>query len=122
LIAHQAVDETLAALAEPTRRAVVELLIQRPHRPGEMARALGVSAQALSRHLRVLRELGVIVDDDIKDDARIRLYRLRAEALAPLTQWLDQVEAFWHAQLEGFKAHAEARTPRTSKSGVRRNR
>ena len=57
------IDACLAALAEPTRRAVVDLLRQRPHRAGELAEALSMSARALSRHLRVLRQSGLIVDE-----------------------------------------------------------
>ena len=69
-----AVHEVFSALADPTRRAVVELLRQKPLRAGELADTLGMSAAALSRHLRVLRRNGLIVDDAIDEDARVRLY------------------------------------------------
>lgn len=62
---------------------------------------------SLSRHLRVLRRSGLIVDDSVEHDIRIRLYRLRAEALLPLQGWLDELQAFWGEQLRSFKAHAE---------------
>jgi DNA-binding transcriptional ArsR family regulator len=104
-----ALDATISALAEPTRRAVVELLLERPKRPVEMAQSLGISAQALSRHLRVLRSLGAITDDDEPGDARARVYRLCPEAFLPLNDWLTHVESFWQRQLGGFKQHAEAR-------------
>lgn len=74
-----------------------------------MADSLGISAQALSRHLRVLRSHGVIVNDDAPGDARAKVYRLRPEAFAPLSDWLLEVEDFWQRQLGGFKQHAEAR-------------
>lgn len=117
-----ALDATISALAEPTRRAVVELLLERPKRPVEMAESLGISAQALSRHLRVLRALGAITDDDEPGDARARVYRLRPEAFGPLNDWLMHVETFWQRQLGGFKQHAEARVLQESKSGKRKRK
>src|SRR5450755_288186 len=93
------VDRTLAALSDPTRRAVVDLLLKKPRRAGELAAALEMSAPALSRHLRVLRRSGLITDDEVEDDARVRLYRLRPEAFASLRDWLGEVEGFWGDQL-----------------------
>lgn len=97
----------LAALADPTRRAVVGLLARGPQRAGELATALSMSPPTLSRHLRVLRKGGLIVDDEPEDDARVRVYRLRPGALDPLHGWLAEVEAFWLDQLQAFKVHAE---------------
>ena len=71
-----------------------------------------MSPPALSRHLRVLRRGGVIVDDTLDDDARVRLYRLRPEVFATLRGWLDEVESFWGDQLQSFKAHAERKAGR----------
>ena len=101
------VDRTLAALADPTRRAVIEHLRTRPHRAGELADALGMSAPALSRHLRVLRKSGLITDDAVEHDARVRLYRLEPKEFATLREWVTEVEAFWNDRLAGFKLHAE---------------
>jgi DNA-binding transcriptional ArsR family regulator len=105
----EALDRTLAALADPTRRGVVDLLRRRPHRAGELSTALSMSAPAMSRHLRVLRGSGLIeeADDAGVDDARARVYRLRRAPFAQVRQWLDEVEGFWADQLEAFKAHAE---------------
>ena len=72
-------DATLAALADPTRRRVVELLRERPRRAGELAEAFGVSAPAMSRHLRVLRTRGLVEEERVDEDARVRVYRLRRE-------------------------------------------
>ena len=108
-------DGTLSALSDPTRRAVIDLLRKKPRRAGELAAALEVSAPALSRHLRILRRNGLITDDEVEDDARVRLYRLRPEAFASLRDWLGEVEAFWGDQLGSFKAHAETRAPRRRK-------
>jgi DNA-binding transcriptional ArsR family regulator len=102
-----AIDATLAALAEPNRRAVVDLLRKGPRRAGELADALALSPPALSRHLRVLRRSGLVADDEPEHDARVRLYRLRPEAFAPLHDWVGTVTALWQDQLAAFKAHAE---------------
>ncbi|HEX2171421.1 MAG TPA: metalloregulator ArsR/SmtB family transcription factor [Dehalococcoidia bacterium] len=100
-------DRTLAALADPTRRAVVDQLRIRPLRSGEIAAALAMSRPAMSRHLRVLRRAGVLEEGALEGDARARLYQLRPEPFSELRNWLDEVEAFWGDQLDAFKAHAE---------------
>jgi len=100
-------DRTLAALAEPTRRRVIELLLQRPRRAGDLATRLRTSAPAMSRHLRVLRRGGLVEEDHLGDDARVRTYRLRAEPFRQLGRWLEEVEAFWGSELAAFKEHAE---------------
>ena len=105
------VDSTLAALADPTRRHVVELLRRRPQRSGELAMRTSTSAPAMSRHLRVLRTTGLVEAETDELDARLRVYRLRREPFAALQVWLDQVDAFWGGQLGAFKAHTE-RSPR----------
>lgn len=101
------VDAILAALADPTRRRIVELLRERPRRAGELFDAFEVSAPAVSRHLRVLRRGGLIEDRGLDEDARVRVYRLRPEPFGDLQAWLDQVQAFWSDQLGAFKEHAE---------------
>jgi DNA-binding transcriptional ArsR family regulator len=100
-------DETLAALADPTRRKVVDLLRKRPRRAGELAATVQMSPPAMSRHLRVLRATGLVQTDPTEQDARVRVYRLRPERFVALQAWLDQVQAFWAEQLVAFKAHAE---------------
>lgn len=101
-------DNTLSALADPTRRGVIDLLRVRPRPAGELASELGMSAPAMSRHLRVLR-LGGLVDDDHDsvEDARVRIYRLRREPFVRLKHWLEGVEEFWQGQLGAFQEHAE---------------
>jgi DNA-binding transcriptional ArsR family regulator len=106
------VDRTLAALADPTRRGVVDLLRRRPRRAGEIAEALSTTRPAMSRHLRLLRRAGLVTEEGLADDARVRVYRLERERLAELRGWLDEVEAFWDGQLRAFKAHAERPGPR----------
>lgn len=105
-------DQTLAALADPTRRAVIDLLQRGPQRSGELATALSTSRPAMSRHLRVLRKARLVTEQIMEDDARGRVYRLQPEPFDVLRDWLDEVESFWQDQLGAFKAHAERRQGR----------
>ncbi len=88
-------DRTLAALADNTRRSVVELLVHRPRRAGELASVLSMTPAAMSRHLRVLRTTGLVEEAHQGDDARVRVYRLKRERFDALRKWLDEVESFW---------------------------
>ncbi|AKF83894.1 transcriptional regulator, ArsR family [Myxococcus fulvus] len=106
-------DETFAALADPTRRGVIDLLREEPRRAGELAAAFDMSAPAMSRHLRVLRKTGLVEEEAIEDDARVKVYRLRPERFGELRAWLDEVESFWSDQLSAFKAHAERTRKKT---------
>ena len=106
----RALDRTLQALAEPTRRAVVGLLRDGPQRASDIADALAMSRQAMSRHLRVLRQAGVILELGAASpdaDARARTYRLEAQPLAELQAWLGDVQAFWGVQMQAFRKRAE---------------
>jgi DNA-binding transcriptional ArsR family regulator len=98
-------DRTLSALADPSRRQVVDLLSKRPMRAGELAEAAGLSPQAMSRHLRVLRASELIEESHGGVDARVRLYVLRATPMNELKAWLEATEQLWSSQLLAFKAH-----------------
>jgi DNA-binding transcriptional ArsR family regulator len=104
------IDRTLAALADPTRRQVVDLLRERPRRAGELATGCSTSAPAMSRHLRVLRASGLVEveAEQPEQDARLRVYRLRPEPFVTLQAWLDHVQSFWNQQLGAFKAYTES--------------
>src|SRR5688500_16545200 len=101
------VDATLAALADPIRRRIVELLRERPLRAGELAAEFAVTGPAVSRHLRVLRRSGLVEERGSDADARVRIYHLRPEPLVALRAWVDQVQAFWSDQLDAFRQHVE---------------
>jgi DNA-binding transcriptional ArsR family regulator len=105
-------DAILSALADPTRRLVVDELCNGPRRAGELAVVARTSAPAMSRHLRVLRTTGLVEVQLVEDDARGRVYRLRREPFRDLQAWLDQVQAFWDEQLGSFKAHTARRGKR----------
>jgi DNA-binding transcriptional ArsR family regulator len=100
-------DRTFAALADPTRRSVVDLLRKKPRRAGELASSLAMSAPAMSRHLRVLRTTGLVEEDPTGDDARVRVYRLRPGPFRELRRWIDEVETFWAHELDAFKEDTE---------------
>lgn len=106
----------MTALADPARRAVIDLLQREPRCSSALADALELSRPAMSRHLRVLRQAGLVEEASQEDDARVRIYRLRREPFAGLRDWLDDVEGFWTDQLTAFKHHAESRHPRGAPS------
>jgi DNA-binding transcriptional ArsR family regulator len=105
-------DRTLVALADPTRRGVVELLRKSPRRASELADELSMTRPAMSRHLRVLRKTGLVTESELEHDARVRMYRLEPGPFAELRSWLTEVEAFWGDQLASFKARAEGQKKR----------
>jgi DNA-binding transcriptional ArsR family regulator len=100
-------NATLSALADRNRRAVIDLLKEQPRRAGEIAAALSVTPPALSRHLRVLRRSGLIHEQGLEEDARVRIYRLRKEPFDELRAWLGEVESFWTGELAAFRDHVE---------------
>jgi DNA-binding transcriptional ArsR family regulator len=106
-LSDRGLDRTFAALADPTRRAAVELLRGGPLRAGELADELGSTPAGVSRHLKVLRESGLVVEEVSEEDARVRVYRLERDRFDALRTWVEDVEAFWTGQLASFKAHAE---------------
>jgi DNA-binding transcriptional ArsR family regulator len=101
------IDEALAALADPARRRAVELLAQRPRRAGELASALGVSPSAMSKHLRILRDGGLLTEAHPAHDTRVRIYSLRSAPMTDLRAWLDAAERGWTEQLTAFAQHLE---------------
>ena len=101
------VDRTLAALADPNRRRVIDLLSRGPRAAGELARELRLTPPAMSRHLRALRQSGLVEESHPEFDARVRIYALRPEPMANLLRWLEEAERLWSEQLLAFKAHLE---------------
>jgi DNA-binding transcriptional ArsR family regulator len=99
------VDAALAALADPLRRRTIELLARRPHRAGELAGVLGVTAPTMSKHLRILRDGGLVTDTQPSFDTRVRVYELRRGRFGDLRRWLEDTERGWTEQLEAFAAH-----------------
>src|ERR687892_1998077 len=88
---HDLREKRLLALADGTRAQIVELLAARPHTASEIHRGFPIAAPAVSRHLRVLREAGLIEQGRTHDDGRIRVYTLKPDPLRELAGWLDGV-------------------------------
>ena len=85
------------------------MLSVRPRRAGELANAAGMSAPAMSRHLKALLDAGLIEDERTRDDARLRVFRLRPQSFVAVQAFLDQLQADWNVQLRSFKRHVEAK-------------
>jgi len=107
LTAKAELDRVLAALADPHRRRLVELLRERPRHAGDLAAALGLNPPALSRHLRTLRMSGLIEESHPEFDARVRVYTLRPKPMEHLKNWLQDTERLWSNQPAAFNAHIE---------------
>ena len=102
-----ALDRMLEALADPKRRRAIELLGQRPRSAGELASELGLAPPAMSRHLRAMKDGGLVEDGHPDFDARVRIYSLKQGATDELKRWLAETEAMWAHQLGAFKRHVE---------------
>lgn len=100
-------DALFDAMADPTRRAAVAALIHTPLPSGDLARQLGITPQALTRHLRVLRRAGLVHIQSDATDARLRIYRIAPDAFTPLRTWLAEAERLWATQLAAFAAYAQ---------------
>ena len=79
-----------------------------PCRAGELASALDLPAPALSRHLRLLKECGLVEESHPAFDARVRIYALKDGAMTELKNWLASTEAMWTVQFSAFKVHVES--------------
>jgi DNA-binding transcriptional ArsR family regulator len=93
----------LGALGDPTRRAIFEQLLDHPSAVGELAHLLPVSRPAVSQHLKVLKEAGLVTD---RQDGNRRIYRLDPDGIGELRDYLDR---FWSSALSSFKSRVERR-------------
>ena len=107
-------DRTLAALADPTRRRVFERLKAGPKPVGQIAKGLPVSRPAVSQHLKVLKEAGLVID---RPEGAARVYSIDPKGLAQVRRWLDQ---FWDEALLAFKTEAEATAPKPDTAAAKK--
>jgi DNA-binding transcriptional ArsR family regulator len=98
-------DAAFNALADPTRRAVLDLLRAGTRPAGEIARAFPVSRPAISKHLRIQRRAHLVEE---RREGRHRMYQLNPEPLKAVDSWLEHYRQFWTASLENLKAFVEA--------------
>lgn len=96
--------QAYAAVAEPSRRLILDLLRERERSVGELVDRVGLSQPGVSKHLRLLREAGLV---EARAEGRQRVYHLRAEPLAELDRWLDPYRALWSASLDALERHLE---------------
>jgi len=89
--------DAFTALADPTRRQIIEVLASGERSAGELANRFEISQPAVSQHLRSLREVGIV---HVRPDAQRRIYSLRREGLAEVDTWLGEVGRFWSERLE----------------------
>ena len=95
---------TFEVLAEPTRRRILDLLLEQPRAVGELVDAVGLSQPGTSKHLRVLRDAGLV---DVRKDAQRRVYELRVEPLAELDAWLEPYRRLWAGRLDALERHLD---------------
>ena len=101
----QTYDTVLEALADPTRREIVERLRRAPSAVSALADGLPVSRPAISQHLKVLRDVGLV---DFDKQGTRNVYRLHPDGLGPLREWLEE---FWQDALDAFAAHVNQANP-----------
>jgi DNA-binding transcriptional ArsR family regulator len=99
--------QALAALSDPIRREIVETLLDHPEDAGSIASHFDVSRPAVSRHLRVLREAGLVT---VKRDAQRRIYHAAPEPLAEVDAWFAKYRPFWADKLDALGAYLEQET------------
>ena len=96
--------QTLSALAEPNRLAIVELLRDGPRSVNEIVESLGLSQPLVSKHLKVLSAVALV---DRRVDGKRRIYGLEQERFAELDRWLDTFTELWAARLDRLQAHLD---------------
>ena len=92
-------DAVLQALSDPSRRTILEQLLDHPATVGELSELLPIARPGVSRHLRVLREAGLV---EVEQRAQWRIYRLRPEPMAELDTWLGEYRALWEQRLDAL--------------------
>jgi DNA-binding transcriptional ArsR family regulator len=99
------VTTTFDVLAEPTRRRILDLLLAEPRSVGELVEQLGLTQPGTSKHLRVLREAGLV---RVRKDAQRRWYELRPEPLVEIDEWLAPYRRRWASSLDALERHLDA--------------
>lgn len=99
-------SDAFNAVAEPRRRQILELLAQGERPVNDLVAALGLGQPQVSKHLRVLKEVGLV---EVRVAGQQRFYALNAERLRPILDWVRTFEPFWDRQLDRIKARAEGR-------------
>ena len=115
----KAVESAFEIIAEPNRRAILDLLLSSQQSVGEIERQLRLPQPTVSKHLRVLRQAGFV---ESTVDAQRRLYRLKPEPFQEMDAWLSQFRQFWSVHLDALERHLELMDQSTKKKTRRRRR
>jgi DNA-binding transcriptional ArsR family regulator len=100
---------TFDVLAEPTRRRILDLLLDRERPVGELVTKLKLSQPGVSKHLRVLREAGLV---SVRNDAQRRIYEIRPEPLEEIAEWLEPYRRLWADRLDALERHLDEEAKR----------
>jgi DNA-binding transcriptional ArsR family regulator len=120
LTEYKAVESVFGIVAEPSRRAILSLLVSSEQSVGDIERKLRMPQPAVSKHLRVLREAGFV---ESTVDAQRRLYRLKPEPLREIDAWLAPFRRFWSAHIDALERHLDRMDdPAPAKRKTRRTR
>jgi DNA-binding transcriptional ArsR family regulator len=103
------VAAVMEALAEPSRRRIVESLRDGEHSVGELVRSTGLAQPTVSKHLRILKAAGLV---DVRREAQRRLYRIRLQPLAELDDWLEPYRKLWTERLDLLERHLRKKAER----------
>ena len=107
-------SDAFNAVAEPRRRAILNYLALQERPVGEIVDSLGLEQPSVSKHLRVLLEVGLV---NVRRDGRHMLYRTNAEAIRPLHEWTETFERYWRHQLSRVKERAERKSNGSNEAG-----
>ena len=107
-------SDAFNAVAEPRRRAILNYLAMQERPVGEIVDSLGLEQPSVSKHLRVLLEVGLV---NVRRDGRRMLYRTNAEAIRPLHEWTETFERYWRHQLSRVKERAEQKSNPSNDTG-----
>ena len=97
----------LQALADPRRREIVEMLLRKERLVGDLARRLPIAQSGVSRHLRILKDAGIV---ESRTEGQRRIYSLRGEPFEKLSEWLAQYRRLWESRLDNHEIELERRT------------
>ena len=110
---------SFTALADPTRRSIVEMLAKGERPVGDIARKFDVSAPAISQHLKILKEAGLV---SVRVDAQRRIYQLDPSGFSELTDWVDAIRQFWNPRLDALERALKEDGKKKSKLKRRKKR
>ena len=110
--------QSLIAIADPTRRRIVELLAERERTAGELVEEFDMSAPAISQHLKVLREAGLVT---VRAEGQKRVQILNPEGFGELEAWMEKTRAFWSRRLDALERELRAEDEREARSKKRKS-